>query len=119
MPTINLDQDHKVRTIAVTKTSVLTCISTSGQTVFTRGSTDTGQNDLRPGDSMVVKEGLTLVVRIFCTNPNATSFSASLTLESGTSARAAHLAAVRTMLALPPAPGETGLLTTKKKKRAQ
>ena len=100
MPTIDLNQENKVKVLAITEASVLACLTTSDAAVFTRGSTDSGQNDLRPGDSMAVKDGMTLVVRIFCSDPDASEFSAHLTLENSAEARMAHLDAVREALAL-------------------
>jgi hypothetical protein len=99
MPTISLDQDHRAKTLAVTKISVLTCVSTSGRDVYTRGITDSHQTDLRPGESMLVPV-TTLTVRIFSFQTGNARFSAELSLDSSTAARAAHLESVRQTLGL-------------------
>jgi hypothetical protein len=81
MLTIDLDQDHRAHTHAVTTTSVLKCISTSGPDVFTRGIAHDHQTDLRPGESMLVEPG-TLTTRIFSAQHGDARFSARLSLDA-------------------------------------
>jgi hypothetical protein len=81
MSKIELDQNRRESTRAVTKSSVLTCVSTSGPDVYTRGITGDHQTDLRPDDSMLVKPG-TLIVRIFSTQTGNAKFSAELSFEN-------------------------------------
>jgi hypothetical protein len=100
MPMIELDQDRRAKTQAVTKPSILTCISTSGLDVYTRGISDDHQTDLRPGESMLVKAS-TLVVRIFSTQPGNAKFSAKLSLDASVAARRAYVKSVTTSLELP------------------
>jgi hypothetical protein len=99
MPTIDLDQDHRANTRAVTKPSILTCLSTSGPDVYTRGITDDHQTDLRPGESMVVKPS-TLVVRVFSTQSGNAKFAAKLSLDNSEAARQAFLESMTTALGL-------------------
>jgi hypothetical protein len=91
MTSIKLDQDHRAKTMAVSQASVLTCITTSGLDVYTRGIDDDHQFDLLPGESMMVKEDTTLIVRIFSTQTGNAKFSAELSLDNSTAAREAHL----------------------------
>jgi hypothetical protein len=51
-------------------------------TVYTRGILKDEQHDLLPGESMIVKGGTTITVRLFRRNPGDTPFSAELTLAS-------------------------------------
>ncbi len=79
--TFSLNQNHRSQTTAVQEKSVLTCNSVSNDQVFTRGIVDNAhQTDLRPGESMSVPDGSTLVVRIFSNDPSARAFSAELVL---------------------------------------
>jgi hypothetical protein len=87
--TINLDQDRRSTTMAIAADSVLECVKTSAGDVFTRGLTEDHQHDLLPGESMAVKKGATLTVRIFCKRPGDVEFSAELTLTEVPAAAAA------------------------------
>ncbi len=98
MATIKLDQDHRATTMAVTKTSILTCEKTSGPDVYTRGITDDHQHDLRVGESMVVKADTTLVVRVFSTQTGNAKFSAEVSLDASPEAKAAHLESLTALL---------------------
>jgi hypothetical protein len=100
MTDINLDQDHRSKTMAVSKPSILTCVNTSGPDVYTRGIDDDHQYDLRPGESMMVKESTTLIVRIFSTQTGSPQFSAQLSLDNSAAARQAHLDSVQAKLNL-------------------
>jgi hypothetical protein len=80
--TINLDQNHRSTVRAVEADSILTCIKTSAADVYTRGVLKDEQHDLRPGESMIVKGGSTVTVRLFRTNQGDAPFSAELTLAS-------------------------------------
>jgi hypothetical protein len=100
VPTIELDQDHRAKTQAVTKPSILTCVSTSGPDVYTRGISDDHQTDLRPGESMLVKAS-TLVVRVFSTQTGDAKFSAKLSLDASAAVRRAYVKSVAASLELP------------------
>ena len=80
--TINLDQDHRSTVRAVEADSTLTCTKTSAPDVYTRGILKDEQHDLLPGESMMVKAGSTLTVRLFRKNPGDAPFSGELTLAS-------------------------------------
>jgi hypothetical protein len=80
--TINLDQDHRSTVRAVDADSTLTCTKTSAGDVYTRGILKDEQHELRPGESMIVKAGSTLTVRLFRTNQGNDPFSAELSLTS-------------------------------------
>ena len=100
MTAINLDQDHRSKTMAVNQASILTCVSTSGPDVYTRGIDDDHQYDLRTGESMMVKGATTLIVRIFSTQTGTAQFSAQLLLDNSAAARQAHLDNVKAKLNL-------------------
>ena len=78
--TIKLDQDRRSFVTAVDEDSHLTCVKTSAPDVYTRGVLKDEQHDLRPGESMIVKGGSTVTVRLFRTNSGDEPFSAELSL---------------------------------------
>jgi hypothetical protein len=80
--TITLDQNHRSTARAVEADSTLTCTKTSADDVYTRGVLKDEQHDLRLGESMIVKGGSTVTVRLFRTDQGDAPFSAELSLVS-------------------------------------
>ena len=80
--TIRLDQDCRTEIMRVDADSELTCVKTSAPGVYTCGILQDKQQELRPDQSMAIKGGSKLTIRLFQTRhaKKEAPFSAELLL---------------------------------------
>lgn len=78
--TIRLDQNCRILIHRVTGDSRLTCVRTSAPDVYARGMLPNARRELRPSESMAIKGGSRLAIRLLRTRRVDEPFSMELSL---------------------------------------